>query len=93
SLEKWPEQLKLSFLSPAFQSQDKIITLNRSFSDNSNEPVYVGQLEQAVTGRYYLQLETEDLMIPEVGYQSGWKITLEAQVSPGTPILLKNPEA
>lgn len=103
--EVWPGQLKLSFLSPVFKDKDKTIVLNRSFgisaksaADSSpaqpgQNPMYVGQLDALVTGRYYLQLETLDELIPEVGYETGWKITLEAVVSPGTPITLKNPDA
>lgn len=103
SPEHWPQQLKLSFLSPVFKDKDKTITLTRSFGITPNvaagvvkpekSPIYVGQLEALVSGRYYLQLETLDELIPEVGYESGWKITLEAKVSPGAPITLKNPEA
>lgn len=102
SPDAWPGQLKLSFLSPVFKDKDKAITLTRSFGLSSiasgtaqpgQNPVYVGQLEALVAGRYYLQLETLDELIPEVGYETGWKITLEAVVSPGTPITLKNPDA
>ncbi|KEI72540.1 FixH family protein [Endozoicomonas elysicola] len=101
--ENWPQQLKLSFLSPVFKDKDKAVTLTRSFGITPDvasgvkkpeqSPIYVGQLEALVSGRYYLQLETLDELIPEVGYESGWKITLEAKVSPGAPITLKNPEA
>ncbi len=97
SPEQWPQQLKLSFLSPVFKNKDKAITLTRSFGTTTANPennsIYVGQLEELISGRYYLQLETLDELIPEVGYESGWKITLEAKVSPGAPITLKNPEA
>ncbi|WP_257285335.1 FixH family protein [Endozoicomonas sp. SESOKO1] len=102
SPDAWPEQLKLSFLSPVFKDKDKAITLTRSFGISSiasgiaqpgQNPVYVGQLEALIDGRYYLQLETLDELIPEVGYETGWKITLEAVVSPGRPITLKNPDA
>lgn len=103
SPEHWPQQLKLSFLSPVFKDKDKAIMLTRSFGMASNvasdvtqpeqNPIYVGQLEALVAGRYYLQLETLDEMIPEVGYETGWKITLEAIVSTETPITLKNPDA
>ncbi|WP_257293401.1 FixH family protein [Endozoicomonas sp. YOMI1] len=105
----WPGQLKLSFLSPVFKDKDKAIMLTRSFGISAKlaaganaasgaaqpgqNPIYVGQLEALVAGRYYLQLETLDELIPEVGYETGWKITLEAVVSPGTPITLKNPDA
>lgn len=95
--EQWPQQLKLSFLSPVFQDRDKTITITRSFDANpvlsKKNPTYVGQLDSLVSGRYYLQLETQNDMIPEVGYESGWKITQEAKVSPGVSIKLKNPEA
>ncbi|WP_422450867.1 MULTISPECIES: FixH family protein [unclassified Endozoicomonas] len=103
--EVWPGQLKLSFLSPVFKDKDRTIVLNRSFGISAKSaadsnpaqpgqnPMYVGQLDALVTGRYYLQLETLDELIPEVGYETGWKITLEAVVSPGTPTTLKNPDA
>lgn len=103
--EVWPGQLKLSFLSPVFKDKDRTIVLTRSFGISAKSaanagaaqpgqnPIYVGQLDAMVEGRYYLQLETLDELIPEVGYETGWKITLEAVVSPGTPITLKNPDA
>ena len=103
SPDAWPQQLKLSFLSPVFKDKDKAIMLTQSFTMASNvasdatqpeqNPIYVGQLEELVAGRYYLQLETLDELIPEIGYETGWKITLEAIVSPETPITLKNPDA
>ncbi|MGB1270787.1 MAG: FixH family protein [Endozoicomonas sp.] len=83
SLEEWPEQLTLSFLSPVFKKQDKTLTLKRSVSGE-----YVGQLQELVAGRYYLQLETQDTYIPEVGYETGWKVTMETAVTPGEPINL-----
>ncbi|WP_299732986.1 FixH family protein [uncultured Endozoicomonas sp.] len=92
--EQWPGQLSMSFLSPVFKDKDKRILLNRSFGAGSDTGthVYVGQLKALVSGRYYLQLETLDELIPEVGYETGWKITQEARVTPGTPLALKNPE-
>ena len=90
--EQWPQKLSLSFLSPVFNDKDKTLLLNRTFStkDASQAPVYVGQLEALVSGRYYLQLETLDEFIPEVGYESGWKITQESRVTPGSPVVLKS---
>lgn len=101
--EQWPQQLKLSFLSPVFREQDRVIALNRSRATPSagsphaaptaRSSIYVGQLDSLISGRYYLQLETFDELIPEVGYKTGWKITLEARVSPGVPVTLKSPDA
>ena len=65
-LTQWPDELKLSFLSPAFADQDRIIPVRRSATGD-----YVGQLPDAVTGRYYLQLETNDQPVPEEGYKTG----------------------
>lgn len=86
SLEEWPEQLTLSFLSPVFKKQDKTLSLRRTVSGE-----YVGQLQELVAGRYYLQLETQDAYIPEVGYETGWKVTMETVVTPGEPINLYPP--
>ena len=88
NLQEWPEQLKLSFLSPVFEDQDKFVVLRRSVSG-----AYVGQMAESIAGRYYLQLETPDEQIPEKGYQSGWKISSEAIIEPGKPINLNANEA
>lgn len=93
NLAKWPQNLKLHFLSPVFADQDQSLTLTRSFSTSDTHATYVGQLSAPVLGRYYLQLETQDELIPEVGYETGWKITQEVRVTADTPIKLKNPEA
>ena len=82
--EHWPQELMLSFLSPAFADQDVFIPLQRTFTGN-----YVGQLNDIVSGRYYLQLETKDKAIPEEGYKTGWRLTMEAIIAPGQPIRLK----
>ncbi|OED40818.1 hypothetical protein ACH42_15730 [Endozoicomonas sp. (ex Bugula neritina AB1)] len=87
-VKKWPDQLKLSFLSPVFEDQDRFIDLRRSVSG-----AYVGQIDEAIAGRYYLQLETLDKQVPEKGYQSGWKISTEAIIQPGKPINLNASEA
>lgn len=103
SPNSWPQQLKLNFLSPVFKDRDKTIMLTRSFGTDHNSvvgttqseqnPIYVGQLEMPIAGRYYLQLETLNELIPKTSYENGWKITLEAIVSPKTRITLKNPDA
>ncbi|MGB0359998.1 MAG: FixH family protein [Endozoicomonas sp.] len=92
SIKQWPEQLRMSFLSPVFKDKDKTILLNRSFGPDTGAPVYVGQLKELVSDRYYLQLETLDELIPEVGYEMGWKITQEVRITLGTSIALKNPD-
>ncbi|MDP0588465.1 MAG: FixH family protein [Candidatus Endonucleobacter bathymodioli] len=81
--EDHPTQLKLSLLSPVFSSKDKVITLNRSISGD-----YIGQLQEQATGDYYVQLETFDQLIPEVGYESGWRISNKSTVIPGVSIKL-----
>ena len=86
--QEWPVQLKLSFLSPVFEDQDKFVNLRRSVSG-----AYVGQLAERVAGRYYLQLETLNEQIPEKGYQSGWKISSEAIIEPGKTVNLDANEA
>ena len=83
NLDEFPQQLKLSLLSPVFSSKDKIITLNRSVSGD-----YVGQLQEQAAGRYYIQLETFDQLIPEVGYESGWRISSKTNLMPGAEIKL-----
>ena len=87
--EDWPDQLQLSFLSPVFADQDKIITLQKSIPNNSVQ-IYVGQLAEQVVGRYYVQLETQDQFIPEVGFESGWKITQEAFITEGETLSLQS---
>ncbi len=104
NIEDWPGQLQLSFLSPVFADQDKIITLKKSISGNSipnnsipnnstpdkSAQIYVGQLAEQVAGRYYVQLETQDQFIPEVGFESGWKITQEAFITEGETLSLQS---
>lgn len=89
--EQWPEELQLSFLSPVFADQDVVIILRRSPTIKETEKTegYFGQLPELVSGRYYLQLETRDEAIPEEGYKTGWRLTMEAMVTTGQPILLK----
>ena len=70
-----PDTLKLSLLSPAFADQDQRIILKRSISG-----LYVGQLEQEISGQRYIQLETLDTLIPEVGYESGWRISQRTDI-------------
>ena len=86
-VSQWPPRLRLSFLSPVFQDRDHAIDMKRTPGPQSGA-AYTGQLSQAIRGRYYLQLETPDNPIPEVGYDSGWKITREASITPGLPITL-----
>ncbi len=84
---QWPPQLRLSFLSPVFQDRDHTIDMVRTPGAQAGA-AYTGQLSQAIHGRYYLQLETPDNPIPEVGYDSGWKITREVNLTPGLSITL-----
>ena len=81
---QWPQELMLSFLSPVFADRDVVIPLQRTITGD-----YVGQLKGIVSGRYYLQLETKDKATPEEGYKTGWRLTMEAFVSPGQAIRLK----
>ncbi len=76
-----PVSLKLSLLSPVFANQDQIIILKHSASGD-----YVGQLTHEITGRYYIQLETDDKLIPEVGYETGWRISNKTDIKPGIAI-------
>ena len=84
---QWPPQLKLNFLSPVFQDQDHTIDLNRTPGPQTGS-AYIGQLSKAIAGRYYLQLETPDMSIPEAGYSSGWKITQQVNIVPGATLTL-----
>ena len=81
--QSYPTRLKLSFLSPVFADDDRIISLNRSISGE-----YIGQLTTKITGRYYIQLETLDTFIPEVGYETGWQLNKKTIISPDTHITL-----
>ncbi|WP_330925718.1 FixH family protein [Candidatus Sororendozoicomonas aggregata] len=81
--ENLPEQLKFSLLSPVSENKDKLITLNRSVSGE-----YVGQLSEEVTGVYYVQLETINEPIPEVGYEAGWRLNQKMAISPGITLTL-----
>ncbi len=78
-----PEQLKFSLLSPVSEKKDKIVTLNRSISGE-----YVGQLPEQSIGVYYIQLETLDKLIPEVGYKTGWRLVRKVTISPGVSLTL-----
>ena len=86
AIDNWPDQLILSFLSPVFADRDARVILKRAYTGR-----YTGQLNQPVSGRYYLQLETIDQLIPEQGYNQGWRITMEASISPEQTVYLKNP--
>lgn len=87
--ESWPEQLRLSLLSPVFAEKDRTLLVNKSYSANPAEPVYVGQVDQLVEGKTYVQLETLDKSIPEVGYQSGWRLNQTLIIKTGETIGLK----
>lgn len=82
-LQPLPDTLKLSLLSPLFADEDTRITLRRSVSGE-----YVGQLQQFTPGRYYLQLETLDQQVAEVGYTGGWRLSQKTEVAADTPIRL-----
>lgn len=90
-IKQWPDRLTLSFLSPVFADKDNVLELNRSISADYADAAYVGQLSEAISGRYYLQLETQDKSVPESGYKTGWRITTEARVVPGQSVHLKQP--
>ncbi|WP_252179282.1 FixH family protein [Endozoicomonas sp. 4G] len=79
----WPKQLKLSLLSPVFADQDKVITVNRSISADESTQIYVGQVDEAVEGKTYVQLETLDEHVPEVGYQTGWRLNQPLMLKAG----------
>ncbi|MRI35414.1 hypothetical protein EOPP23_20860 [Endozoicomonas sp. OPT23] len=87
-MSEWPQQLKLSLLSPVFKEKDKVVTINRSFSANEQQQVYVGQLDQAISGKTYVQLETLDTLIPEVGYETGWRMNQAILLEPGKTFTL-----
>lgn len=82
--EQWPDKLILRFLSPVFADRDITLSIHRAVTGD-----YVGQLQELVSGRYYLQLETEDKTVPEKSYKTGWRLTMETLVTPGQPIRLK----
>lgn len=82
--DQWPQKLILRFLSPVFADRDITITLQRTVTGD-----YVEQLQDLVSGRYYLQLETDDKAIPEEGYKTGWRLTMETIITPGQPVQLK----
>ncbi|AMO57305.1 FixH family protein [Endozoicomonas montiporae] len=86
--EEWPESLKLSLLSPTFADRDNIITLQRSISRDSGV-VYVGQTDHNPSGKTYIQLETMDELIPEVGYETGWRLNQAHTLEPGATLKLQ----
>ena len=81
---EWPETLKLSLLSPVFSEQDNILTLNRSISGD-----YIGQVSQLLEGRAYVQLETLDELVPEVGFETGWRLNQVVELKPGIEFMLQ----
>ena len=85
--EEWPSSLKLSLLSPAFADRDKVITLKQGITLTS-DVVYVGQTDRAVSGKTYIQLETIDELIPEIGYETGWRLNQTHTLEPGVTVLL-----
>jgi hypothetical protein len=88
----WPKQLKLSLLSPVFVEKDTVVILNRSYSRDEATQIYVGQVDQDIEGKTYVQLETLDESIPEVGYESGWRLNQAKTLEPGKSTQLSPPE-
>ena len=86
--EQWPETLRLRLLSPVFADRDATVLLQRSISTGP-EVAYVGQLKRGIAGRTYVQLETLDTFIPEVGYESGWRLNQAQIIEPGEVIQLQ----
>ncbi|MGI9277473.1 MAG: FixH family protein [Endozoicomonas sp.] len=84
NVSEWPDTLKLSLLSPVFADRDNVLTLRRSVSGT-----YVGQIDQRVEGRTYVQLETRDELIPEVGFETGWRLNQTLAIEPGRELLLR----
>lgn len=87
-LQHWPDTLQLRLLSPVFADRDATVSLRRSVSKDS-EVIYVGQLDRGVSGRTYVQLETLDTLIPEVGYETGWRLNQELDIEPGKVLALQ----
>ena len=82
-MDKYPPKLRLSLLSPVFALKDSVISLNRTLLG-----YYIGQLEEQVSGSYYIQLETLDKFIPEVGYESGWRLIQKTTLTQGEVVSL-----
>ncbi len=78
-----PEVLRLRFSSPVFKSNDRDIMLRLTPSGD-----YIGNLTSSVEGRYYVQLETLDEQIPEMAYQTGWRLNHEVVMASGIPVML-----
>ena len=88
-VQDWPGQLKLSLLSPTFAERDQVLMLTRTVTQTS-DVVYVGQIDFATQGRTYIHLETLDELIPEVGYETGWRLNQTHQLSLGDTVQLSS---
>ena len=75
----WPAQLRLRLLpaSRGFAAED--VALVQTAGSPS---VYSGRLQQLPVGRYFIQIETLNTLIPEEGYKSGWRLNNEVRFVP-----------
>ena len=85
-IENWPQQLRLRLIPVARNIEPQTIPMLQTAA---SENAYRGQLSQIPEGRYYLQLETLDVLVPEQGYASGWRLNREVSFAPGTAVTLQ----
>ena len=86
NLESWPQQLRVHLMPTAPHEENQTFALIQA---PARENFYRGQPKALPQGRYYIQIETLDQMVPEVGYKSGWRLNREVRFEPGMPIELK----
>ncbi len=82
-VQEWPNQLRLRILPAAPAAEKQTIALLQSPANASR---YSGQTTEQPDGRYFVQLETLDVMVPEQGYQGGWRLNREVRFAPDSTI-------
>ena len=82
-LEAWPQQLRMHIMPTAPHEENQTFAL---LQNPARETVYRAHPRALPEGRYYIQIETLDKMVPEVGYESGWRLNREVRFAPGMPV-------
>ncbi|MCL6271011.1 FixH family protein [Sansalvadorimonas sp. 2012CJ34-2] len=86
AVKDWPQQLRLKLLPAAPAAEKQTVALIQSPAIAEQ---YTGQPAALPTGRYFVQLETLDVMVPEEGYQGGWRLNREVNFAPDEAVEIR----
>ncbi len=84
-VDNWPQQLRMHIMPTAPKEENQTLALVQT---PARENFYRGQPRNMPIGRYYIQIETLDELVPEVGFKSGWRLNREVRFEPGMPVEL-----